>query len=154
MEVQPIVSPMIWRRGFHTSLKNDIFMECAVTNQEDIMICERCGGLKVFDHFYGTAIDVSAWMYDGLRCVNCGSITALMRGEGDVYYAPRTERSGRPALCGQAVAGRYGDAVSLSVSPPRHLPEPLSSRIRSSCAISRPGSPRVPRARRTGVMSS
>lgn len=79
------------------------------------MICERCGGLKVLDHFYGTAIDVSAWMYDGFRCINCGSITALMRNEGDVYHAPRTERSGRPALSGQAVAGRYEDPVPRSV---------------------------------------
>jgi hypothetical protein len=118
------------------------------------MICERCGGLKVLDHFYGTAIDVSAWMYDGFRCINCGSITALMRNEGDVYHAPRMERSGRPALSGQAVAGRYEDPVPRSVPPTRHLPELLSSRIRSSCAISRSGSPRVPRARRTRVMSS
>ena len=74
------------------------------------MICERCGGLKALDHFYGTAIDVSAWMYDGFRCINCGSITALMTGEGDMYYAPCTERSGRPALCGQAVVGLWPGA--------------------------------------------
>ena len=63
--------------GFITPFKNDIFMDYAVTNQEDIMMCERCGGLKILEHFYSTSTDVSAWMYDGLRCINCGSITAL-----------------------------------------------------------------------------
>ena len=52
------------------------------------MRCERCGGLKVVDHFYGTAIDVPAWNYDGVRCINCGSVTALMRGEREVSNAP------------------------------------------------------------------
>ena len=59
------------------------------------MRCERCGGLKVGDHFYSTAIDVSAWMYDGLRCINCGSITVPIRGEREVNDAPGTERSSR-----------------------------------------------------------
>jgi hypothetical protein len=34
-------------------------MEYAVANQEDIMMCERCGGLKVLEHFYGSSTDVS-----------------------------------------------------------------------------------------------
>ena len=38
--------------------------------------------------FYGTAIDVPAWNYDGVRCINCGSITALMRGEREVRTRP------------------------------------------------------------------
>ena len=50
------------------------------------MICERWRGLTVLNHFYGTAIDISAWMYDGLRCINCGSIIVLMTGEGNVSY--------------------------------------------------------------------
>ena len=81
--------------GSFTPWKNDIFMEYAVANQEDIMICERCGGLKLLEHFYGSSTDVSAWMYDGLRCINCGSITALKMGEKDMHYlSPRHLASG------------------------------------------------------------
>ena len=72
--------------GFITPFKNDIFMDYAVTNQEDIMMSERCGGLKILEHFYGTSTDVSAWMYDGVRCINCGSITALKMGEKNMHY--------------------------------------------------------------------
>jgi len=71
------------------------FKEYAVANKEDIMICERCGGLKILEHFYGSSTDVSAWMYDGLRCINCGSITALKMGEKDMHYlSPRHLASG------------------------------------------------------------
>lgn len=78
-----------------TPLKNDIFTEYAVANQEDIMNCERCGGLKILEHFYGSSTDVSAWMYDGLRCINCGSITAFKMGEKDMHYlSPRHLVSG------------------------------------------------------------
>lgn len=35
------------------------------------MSCERCGGFKVFDYFYG------ATPCDGFRCINCGAITNL-----------------------------------------------------------------------------
>ena len=38
---------------------------------------------------------VPAWNYDGVRCINCGSITALMRGEREVRNAPHRERSSR-----------------------------------------------------------
>ena len=41
------------------------------------MSCERCGGLKIVDHFYGTTAGTSAWSYEGLRCLNCGHITDL-----------------------------------------------------------------------------
>ena len=76
--------------GFITPLKNDIFTEYAVANQEDIMMCERCGGLKIFEHFYSSSTDVPAWMYEGLRCINCGSITALTMKEKDMHYvSPR-----------------------------------------------------------------
>ena len=81
--------------GSITPLQNDIFMDYAVTNQEDIMMCERCGGLKILEHFYSTSTDVSAWMYDGVRCINCGSITALKMGEKNMHYmSPRHLASG------------------------------------------------------------
>lgn len=35
------------------------------------MSCIRCGGLNVFDHFYGV-VRCSAY-----RCVNCGAITNI-----------------------------------------------------------------------------
>lgn len=35
------------------------------------MSCERCGGFKVFDYFYGAS------PCDGFRCINCGAITNL-----------------------------------------------------------------------------
>lgn len=35
------------------------------------MSCERCGGFKVFDYFYGPL------QCDGFRCVNCGAITEM-----------------------------------------------------------------------------
>ena len=46
------------------------------------MSCERCGGLKIVDHFYGTTAGTSAWSYEGLRCLNCGHITELPGVEG------------------------------------------------------------------------
>jgi len=49
------------------------------------MSCERCGGFKVFDYFYGTAT------CDGFRCINCGAITDMR-----VILPPRTpERTSR-----------------------------------------------------------
>ena len=35
------------------------------------MSCERCGGFKVFDYFYGPL------PCNGFRCVNCGAITDM-----------------------------------------------------------------------------
>lgn len=35
------------------------------------MSCERCGGFKVYDYFYGAS------PCDGFRCINCGAITNL-----------------------------------------------------------------------------
>lgn len=40
------------------------------------MVCERCGGFKVFDHFYGNTA-ASAWKCDGFRCINCGAVSYL-----------------------------------------------------------------------------
>jgi hypothetical protein len=47
-----------------------------------MMSCERCGGLKIVDYFYGTTAGTSAWSYEGLRCLNCGHITDLPGAEG------------------------------------------------------------------------
>ena len=69
------------------------------------MICERCRGLKLMDHFYGMGNDGSVWRYDGLRCVNCGSITSLTEKEGPVNDAPHGERANRYPLRVQAVMG-------------------------------------------------
>ena len=38
------------------------------------MKCERCGGLKIAERFYGTDATVLAWVCDGYRCVNCRHI--------------------------------------------------------------------------------
>lgn len=35
------------------------------------MSCERCGGFKVYDYFYGAS------PCDGFRCINCGAITDM-----------------------------------------------------------------------------
>ncbi len=40
------------------------------------MACERCGGFKVHDYFYG-ATEYFAWQCLGLRCVNCGAISKI-----------------------------------------------------------------------------
>lgn len=38
------------------------------------MGCNRCGGLKIAEQFYGTDSTVAAWACDGFRCLNCGAI--------------------------------------------------------------------------------
>jgi hypothetical protein len=40
------------------------------------MVCERCGGFKVHDYFYG-ATDYFAWQCLGFRCINCGAISNI-----------------------------------------------------------------------------
>ena len=74
------------------------------------MICERCRGLKLLDHFYGMANDGSVWRYDGLRCVHCGSVTGVQMGEGAVNDASHdAERATgihcafRPRLCNNSL---------------------------------------------------
>ncbi|WP_080885869.1 hypothetical protein [Nitrospira japonica] len=47
------------------------------------MNCERCGGFKVFDYFYGPL------QCDGFRCVNCGAITDMR------ILTPRREPASR-----------------------------------------------------------
>ena len=89
-----------------TPLSFNPFKQCTGANQEEIMICERCRGLKLLDRFYGMANDGSVWMYDGLRCVNCGSVTGFQMGERAVNDAPRgAERANRYPLRVQAVTG-------------------------------------------------
>lgn len=44
------------------------------------MSCERCGGFKVFDYFYGAST------CDGYRCINCGAITNMR-----IIMPPRSE---------------------------------------------------------------
>jgi hypothetical protein len=74
--------------------RNSHFREMTVDNQEEIMDCERCGGLKLLDRFYGMANDGSVWMYDGVRCLNCGSINKPMRGNEEVSHAERANQYG------------------------------------------------------------
>lgn len=38
------------------------------------MECNRCGGLKIAERFYGTDSTVAAWACSGFRCLNCGAI--------------------------------------------------------------------------------
>ena len=35
------------------------------------MLCKRCGGFMVVDHFCGTV------PCEGFRCINCGAITSI-----------------------------------------------------------------------------
>ena len=39
------------------------------------MSCERCGGFKIAEYFYGADSSCGFWSYQGLRCVNCGAIS-------------------------------------------------------------------------------
>jgi hypothetical protein len=99
------------------------------------MRCERCGGLKVVDHFYGMSNDVPAWKYDGLRCINCGSITAFMQGERKVSSAPRRERS-----------SRLGQLYAVMFAAKRTKPSELSTRLVHALA----SAPRTNECRRQG----
>jgi hypothetical protein len=49
------------------------------------MRCERCGGLKLDEQFYGMDESMGVWSYAGLRCVNCGGI----------WFAEAPEPAGR-----------------------------------------------------------
>lgn len=51
------------------------------------MSCERCGGFKIFDHFYG------ALQCNGYRCINCGAITGVRIVMPATH--PRSVESGR-----------------------------------------------------------
>ena len=60
------------------------------------MSCERCGGFKVFDYFYGPL------PCNGFRCVNCGAITdmkVIMPAQTRTVETPRSRaKTGRRPL--------------------------------------------------------
>ena len=58
------------------------------------MVCERCGGFKVHDYFYG-ATDCFAWQCLGSRCVNCGAITNIQPIDSDKTIARRSTNHSR-----------------------------------------------------------
>jgi hypothetical protein len=70
------------------------------------MNCRRCGGFQVLDQFYGMENNGSVWMYDAVRCLNCGAIEEPMREKGEAIPSPRVERANRYALSVGAVAAR------------------------------------------------
>ena len=70
------------------------------------MNCPRCGGFQMLDQFYGLENNGSVWMYDGVRCLNCGSIEEPMRKKGEGIPSLRTERANQHALSVRTVAAR------------------------------------------------
>ncbi|MEO8327017.1 MAG: hypothetical protein ABI618_14270 [Nitrospirota bacterium] len=70
------------------------------------MNCIRCGGLQMVDQFYGMEGDGSVWMYDGVRCLNCGAVHEPMRETSESIPSLRTERANQYGLTVRTVAGR------------------------------------------------
>ncbi|HSF10119.1 MAG TPA: hypothetical protein VLA60_11940 [Nitrospirales bacterium] len=70
------------------------------------MNCPRCGGFQMLDQFYGLENNGSVWMYDAVRCLNCGSIEEPMREKGETISPPRAERINQYALTVRTVAAR------------------------------------------------
>jgi hypothetical protein len=72
------------------------------------MSCERCGGFKVFDYFYGPL------QCDGFRCVNCGAITDMRIVMPTQTRPAATARSrmriGRRSLFAHAGLSHAGEA--------------------------------------------
>lgn len=58
------------------------------------MVCQRCGGLKVRDFFYG-ATEYFAWQCHGLRCLNCGAVTNINPIESPGIAEKRASRGPR-----------------------------------------------------------
>jgi len=54
------------------------------------MRCERCGGLKLDERFYGVDDSVGVWSFDGFRCINCGGVW---------FAEPAAPTCREPALC-------------------------------------------------------
>lgn len=75
-------------------------------NQEVMMNCLRCGGLQMLDQFYGRESNGSVWMYDAVRCLNCGSIEEPTREKGEAISPPRAERLNQYALSVRTVNRR------------------------------------------------
>ena len=78
----------------------------AAANQEEIMNCPRCGGFQMPDQFYGLEGDGTVWMYEGVRCLNCGSIEEPMREKGETISPPRSERLNQYGLSMRAVGAK------------------------------------------------
>ncbi|HNP61772.1 MAG TPA: hypothetical protein PKM72_13085 [Nitrospirales bacterium] len=68
-----------------------------------MMNCVRCGGFQMLDQFYGMENNGSVWMYDAVRCLNCGSIEEPMREKVETISSPRAERLNQYALSVRAV---------------------------------------------------
>ncbi len=71
------------------------------------MSCERCGGFKVFDYFYGTST------CDGFRCINCGAITnmrILMPPRSEERSTRRLRPKSRTGLSSHAGPAHPGEA--------------------------------------------
>jgi len=43
--------------------------------------CKRCGGLLVAERFFGETSPLGGWAYEGVRCLNCGAIFGLKKGD-------------------------------------------------------------------------
>jgi hypothetical protein len=70
------------------------------------MNCPRCGGFQMSDQFYGLESNGSVWMYDAVRCLNCGSIEEPMREKGEAISPPRAERLNQYALSVRTVGAK------------------------------------------------
>ena len=66
------------------------------------MSCERCGGFKVSEYFYGADSSCGFWSYQGYRCVNCGAITV------------EKEELGAEAAVAPMLAAEAGAAMATS----------------------------------------
>lgn len=75
-------------------------------NQEVIMNCIRCGGFQMLDQFYGMENNGSVWMYDAVRCLNCGSIEEPMREKGKAIPSVRAERINQYGLSIRTVGAK------------------------------------------------
>lgn len=85
--------------------RHNHFMGGAAANQEEIMNCPRCGGFQMPDQFYGLEGDGTVWMYEGVRCLNCGAVHQPLRETGEPIPSLRTERANQYGLTVRTVAG-------------------------------------------------
>ena len=83
-----------------------LFMGVTEDNQEVIMNCIRCGGFQMLDQFYGMENNGSVWMYDAVRCLNCGSIKEPMREKGEAIPSVRAERINQYGLSVRTVGAK------------------------------------------------
>lgn len=70
------------------------------------MGCERCGGLKIHDYFYG-ATEYFAWQCLGFRCVNCGAISKIQPIDSN------TPKPRRDASCANATSREVTDREQM-----------------------------------------